>query len=152
MQAASTFHPSDAVFKRAGHRIDAGALRRSLAASLPVVIDHGAKPFVTRGLLDPWRDDIAALAARGVDAKLSGLRTEQEPGAAAKALRPYVDHLLACFGERLMWGSDWPVLLLSGDDYGQWFRDADRLTALKGDARQRLFAGVARHFYRLEFD
>ncbi|MGN7161860.1 amidohydrolase family protein [Sphingomonas sp. SAFR-052] len=117
---------------------------------LPLVVDHGAKPFVTEGALDPWRADMAALAAAGAYCKLSGLRTEQTYGAAVDALAPYVAHLLECFGDRLMWGSDWPVLLLSGDDYGCWYRDADRLTGLRGAVRERLFHGAAREFYGLE--
>lgn len=116
---------------------------------LALVIDHGAKPYVARGDLDPWREQITALAARGLYCKLSGLRTEQAPGQSHDALRPYVDHLVKCFGERLMWGSDWPVLLLAGDDYAQWYRDADRLAGLSGDARESLFHGAARSFYDL---
>ena len=116
---------------------------------LPVVIDHAAKPKAAEGLLDPWRADIAALAARGVYCKLSGLRTEQEPGQPAQDLLPYAAHLVASFGDRLMWGSDWPVLHLSGDDYRRWYEDADRLTGLSGAARIRLFSGAAREFYGL---
>lgn len=117
---------------------------------LPVVIDHAAKPNAATGQLSPWRDDIAVLAARGVHCKLSGLRTEQAPGQSPDKLTPYVDHLVAAFGERLMWGSDWPVLTLSGDDYATWLRDARRLTeTLDAAAQARLFAGCARDFYGL---
>ena len=31
---------------------------------LPVVVDHGAKPVIREARLDPWRADMAALAAR----------------------------------------------------------------------------------------
>ncbi|KQN90737.1 amidohydrolase [Sphingomonas sp. Leaf67] len=117
---------------------------------LPVVIDHAAKPHLATGTLDPWRDDIAALAARGLYCKLSGLRTEQAPGQTADDLAPCIAHLVAGFGDRLMWGSDWPVLNLSGDSYAAWFADAMRLTALSGEANDWLFAGCARHFYALE--
>jgi len=116
---------------------------------IPVVIDHAAKPKAAVGLLDPWRADIAALAARGVHCKLSGLRTEQAPGQAAQELQPYVAHLVSCFGDRLMWGSDWPVLHLSGDDYRRWYEDADCLAGLQGAARDRLFSGAASSFYGL---
>ncbi|WP_022685017.1 amidohydrolase family protein [Sphingomonas phyllosphaerae] len=117
---------------------------------LPVVIDHGAKPFIASGVFDPWRDDIAALAGRGFWCKLSGLRTEQLPGAPVQDLAPYVEHLVVTFGARLMWGSDWPVLHLAGDSPRQWFGDADRLARRQGAARERLFAGAAREFYGLE--
>jgi L-fuconolactonase len=116
---------------------------------LPIVIDHAAKPCVARGELDPWRAQIAALAERKVYCKLSGLRTEQSPGQSAADLHPYVEHLIECFGDRLMWGSDWPVLLLSGDTYRQWFDEAARLSALEGPALERLFCGAAHEFYNL---
>lgn len=142
-----------------GLRLDALVQPRHLAMlarfadrwpDLPIVIDHAAKPCVARGEIDPWRSEIAALAARGLWCKLSGLRTEQAPGQPKAALRPYVDHLVACFGDRLMWGSDWPVLLLSGDSYHQWLADALALAAPDRAARDRLFGGAAAHFYDLE--
>ena len=116
---------------------------------LPVVIDHAAKPHAASGTLDPWRDDIAALAARGVFCKLSGLRTEQAPDQPADALHPYIDHLLRVFPDRLMWGSDWPVLTRYGATYRQWREDSEQLVGLAGPARDRLFAGCARDFYAL---
>jgi L-fuconolactonase len=118
---------------------------------LPLVIDHGAKPHAATGELDPWRDDIAALAAIShVHCKLSGLRTEQAPGQSADALAPYVAHLVACFGERLMWGSDWPVLLEAGDGYAGWIADAERLASPPdAAARQSLFHDAAQRFYGL---
>lgn len=155
----AALEPGLRAMQRHGLRLDALVQPRHLPMlarfverwpDVPVVIDHAAKPFAAHGLLDPWRDDIAALAARGLWCKLSGLRTEQAPGAPADELRPYVDHLVACFGDRLMWGSDWPVLRLAGDDPGDWFHDADRLAALHDAARDRLFAGAAQQFYGLE--
>jgi L-fuconolactonase len=118
---------------------------------LPIVIDHAAKPFAARGELDPWRDDIAALAELpGLHCKLSGLRTEQEIGQTAEALAPYVEHLVRSFPDRLMWGSDWPVLLHVGDDYPDWVETARKLSRLDDAAAEAaLFEGVARRFYGL---
>ncbi len=119
---------------------------------LPIVIDHGAKPFAASGTLDPWRDDMAALARLpNVWCKLSGLRTEQTPGQPADALAPYVAHIMACFSTRVMWGSDWPVLLHAGDSYADWVRDARRLAGPLDEAAQaRLFVGAATEFYGLD--
>lgn len=117
---------------------------------LPVVIDHAAKPDASRGELDPWRAEIAVLARQGAWCKLSGLRTEQAAGQPAEALAPYVEHLVACFGERLMWGSDWPVIHLAGDDYTRWYRDAARLAEAAGADLDRLFGGAARAFYAID--
>jgi L-fuconolactonase len=121
---------------------------------LAIVIDHGAKPDVANGGLDPWRDDIARLAALpNVHCKLSGLRTEQGSGQAADALEPYVRHLVGQFGDRLMWGSDWPVLLDTGDGYADWVAAAEALARPVDEAaRTMLFRGSAARFYGLATD
>jgi len=120
---------------------------------LPMVIDHAAKPDAAAGTLDPWREEIAALATLPhVHCKLSGLRTEQAPRKPADALSPFVEHLVAVFGDRLMWGSDWPVLLHAGDGYRDWVDAARRLARLAPDAEQWLFEGAARRFYGLVTD
>ena len=117
---------------------------------LPIVIDHAAKPRADLGVLDPWRDEIKALADLGLHCKLSGLRTEQALGQPADALMPYVDHLAATFGDRLMWGSDWPVLRLAGDSWRRWFEDSVSMVTRAGADIDRLFAGAATDFYALE--
>jgi L-fuconolactonase len=130
-----------------------GALARFSARwpDLPIVIDHGAKPAIARDGLDPWRDEITALAAMPhVHCKLSGLRNEMGEGQPVEAMRPYVEHLVAAFGERLMWGSDWPVLRDTGDGYADWLALAERMAAPANDAaREALFAGAAQRFYGL---
>lgn len=87
---------------------------------LRIVIDHGAKPAVG-GDLGPWREDLAALAARpNVACKLSGLWTEAEPGAPVETCVAAVQAILDVFGaERTLWGGDWPVIDLAGT-YGDW--------------------------------
>jgi L-fuconolactonase len=121
---------------------------------LPIVIDHGAKPRAAAQVLDPWRDALAALAALpNVWCKLSGLRTEQAAGQPADRLAPYVAHIMRCFGTRVMWGSDWPVLLHAGDAYADWVRDAARLAGpLDEAAERRLFSGAAAEFYGIALD
>lgn len=117
---------------------------------LPIVIDHAAKPDAAHGTLDPWRDEIAALADLGVYCKFSGLRTEQAPGRSAAELAPYAEHLMRAFGPKLMWGSDWPVLLLSGDGWRRWHDDAKTFATVAGADVARLFSGAAIEFYGLE--
>jgi L-fuconolactonase len=88
---------------------------------LPVVVDHLAKPHIAAGILDPWRADIAAVAAfPSVSCKLSGMATEAQPDWIAADLKPFSDHILTQFGpERVLWGSDWPVVNLAGG-YNRW--------------------------------
>jgi L-fuconolactonase len=122
-------------------------------ARLRIVVDHGAKPPIRDGLAawQPWADGIERLARLpNVQCKLSGLATEAAAAWNAATLRPYVDHLLASFGaERLIWGSDWPVLNCNGD-YLQWHDIALELLASRGEAeRDAIFGGNAATFYRL---
>jgi len=116
---------------------------------LPIVIDHGAKPFIREGLLDPWRADMAALAARpNILCKLSGLVTEARADWTVEDLRPYVDHLLHVFGpERLLWGSDWPVVNLAGG-YDRWREAARELIASLTDTeKDAVLGGNAARIY-----
>lgn len=117
---------------------------------LRVVIDHGAKPVIAGGTTpaDDWLDGMAALAERPqVFCKLSGLATEQGHGWTMGGLRPVCDHLLATFGpERLMWGSDWPVLERHGS-YPQWLTAARALVPEAHHAQ--VFGATATAFYGL---
>jgi L-fuconolactonase len=116
---------------------------------LPVVVDHGAKPFIRDGRLDPWRADMAAVAARpNTVCKLSGLVTEARPDWTADQLRTYVEHLLGVFGpQRLMWGSDWPVVELARG-YDAWRKTAEQLLAgLAAPDRAAIFGGNAARVY-----
>ena len=81
--------------------------------------------------------------------KISGLVTEAKHGAWQPAdFRPYLDIVFAAFGEdRLMFGSDWPVCLLSGS-YDQVHGLADEYTAkLAPAAREKFWGGTAAKFY-----
>lgn len=81
-----------------------------------LILNHCGVPDVAGGGLDPWRDDIRALAAMpNVTCKLSGLLAYCAPGEAKLAtIQPYVDHVLDVFGaDRIVWGSDWPVVELA---------------------------------------
>lgn len=118
---------------------------------LRIVIDHGAKPPVARGEIGHWAEAMAMLAALPhVHCKLSGLLTEAAPGQPRAVIAPYAGHLIALFGpDRLMWGSDWPVLNLAAD-YGAWLEQAKALPGLQDQAVARaVFSETARRFYRL---
>lgn len=116
---------------------------------LACVIDHGAKPDLVSGDLAAWRDGMSALAAHpGLTCKLSGLVTEAGPDWTLERLRPVVEHLLASFGpERLIFGSDWPVVTLR-TSYAQWFEAAETLLAGLTEAqRAAVFGGNAQKLY-----
>ena len=116
---------------------------------LSIVVDHGAKPFIREGVLDPWRADMVAVAARpNIVCKLSGLVTEAKADWTVSDLRPYVDHLLKIFGpQRLLWGSDWPVVNLSGG-YDQWREvTLDLLSSLSETDQAAVLGGNAARIY-----
>ncbi|MCC6194854.1 MAG: amidohydrolase family protein [Burkholderiales bacterium] len=118
---------------------------------LAVVIDHGAKPDIKGGMWQPWARYMRALADNPrVRCKLSGLVTEAGPGWTIDALRRYVDYLVEIFGpQRLMWGSDWPVVNLAAT-YQSWYAATIALTAQwSAEDRAALMGGTARRFYGL---
>ena len=86
------------------------------------ILDHCAKPDVKNKEMEEWRTGITDLAMfPNVSCKLSGLITETRwKEWSPSDFYPYLDVVFESFGiERLMWGSDWPVMLLSGI-YVQW--------------------------------
>ncbi|WP_332776443.1 amidohydrolase family protein [Polaromonas sp.] len=126
----------------------------TLAARYPdltLVIDHAAKPDIASKQWQPWADQLArvALETRAV-CKLSGLLTEAGPHPAPHAARRWSEHVLASFGaDRVMWGSDWPVLELAST-YEAWWQEAHRLSEpLSAAERRALFGATTRRTYRL---
>jgi L-fuconolactonase len=120
------------------------------APDMAVVIDHAAKPDIRAGLFQPWAGQMRHIARiTNWHCKLSGLVTEANPaGWRVEDLHPYVEHLLACFGpERLIWGSDWPVVNLAGG-YAGWRAATDTLLAHLAPAeRAMILGGNAARFY-----
>ena len=119
--------------------------------TLNAVVDHGAKPSISRNEFNQWADDIESLAFHTrATCKLSGLLTEAAPGADADDLAPYINHLLTSFGpSRLMWGSDWPVLNLAAD-YSYWVSLCESaLASLPETEQQMIWHHNAVRFYRL---
>jgi len=116
------------------------------------ILDHIGKPNIKEHVLDPWRDQIRRLAELpNVMCKVSGLATEADHGRwKPEDLAPYVAHVLEIFGEdRVAFGGDWPVALLA-TPYRRWVETLDALTAhLSASAKQKLWAGNGRRFYRL---
>ena len=120
-----------------------------LHPDLQFVLDHCAKPSLATGDIAAWKDDIAKLAKRpNIVCKLSGLATEAAPGWQVADMRPALDHVLANFGpERLLWGSDWPVVNLAGG-YAKWLAAAETLLAdLSDHERAGIFGLNAARIY-----
>ena len=136
------------------HRQLAGAVelvRRCPAVRF--VLDHGGKPGIREGLMEPWHTHIEQLAALpNVWCKLSGLITEADHASWIRdQLRPYIDHLIESFGcGRLMFGSDWPVAEQT-HRYPEWVEIVDQaLAGASEEERRKLFRDNAIAFYRLD--
>jgi L-fuconolactonase len=115
------------------------------------VVDHLAKPPLQDGATatDKWAQGLEALAALpNVTCKLSGLVTEARWGAWRRdELVPYLRRALDWFGPgRCMFGSDWPVCLLSADYETVLSLVAD---ALREDERPAVLGDTAARVYRL---
>jgi L-fuconolactonase len=122
-------------------------------AGLRAVVDHISKPEIRDGRLEPWRGLMAEVAQnKNVFCKLSGMITEADQQHwSADDLRPYVEHVMACFGiDRVMFGSDWPVCLRAGS-YDQVLAVVRELlsSSLNETAEQKLFGANAERFYKL---
>jgi L-fuconolactonase len=127
------------------------ALRRFIERypDLAVVIDHGAKPEIKQGVKASWLADLRAIAANPrVVCKLSGLITEAAPNWQPEQVLPYCDRLLELFGpDRLLWGSDWPVVNQAGG-YDVWrMLTAQALQDLKPAERAAVLGGNAVRVY-----
>ena len=124
--------------------------------TLRLVIDHGAKPLMHASAagqdLRQWHEGLQTLArqAPGAMCKLSGLWTEAPAGAPCQQVQPWAQALLEIWGaDRLIWGSDWPVLERAGR-YDQWHDwSVDLLAPLSPAQRQAVLGGNARRMYRL---
>ncbi|MCG8436285.1 MAG: amidohydrolase family protein, partial [Gammaproteobacteria bacterium] len=158
--ARSSIEPGIAVLEENQLRFDALVTPKNLPSlckflarhkDLPVVIDHGAKPNIAAGEFGGWAESMAWIGAETKSfCKLSGLLTEAGESAEESDLLPYVSHLFEHFGaERLMWGSDWPVLEMVGV-YEQWFDMAQSIVEeLNPGAQRQVFGETAVAFYGL---
>jgi L-fuconolactonase len=110
---------------------------------LSIVLDHAAKPRLgdTEAIV-AWAKGIEALAALpNVTCKVSGLLTELQPGGGKDDIARAVGVLFDYFGaDRLLWGSDWPVVMLAGD-YKSWFELARTAVVAKDSSAVRAVMG-----------
>jgi L-fuconolactonase len=116
---------------------------------LSFVLDHCGKPHFATGEIATWKRDVALLAERpNIVCKLSGLVTEARPDWQVADLRAAVDHVCACFSpQRMLWGSDWPVVDLAGG-YARWLAATETLLAdLSPDEKTAVFGRTAARIY-----
>jgi L-fuconolactonase len=125
-----------------------------LAAAIPeltIVVDHLGKPPHGRPEFPQWRAVLADVAARpNTVAKVSGLQVPGLPFT-ADVLRPAWDAALELFGpDRLIWGSDWPMTLLTAGYAGTWEVLSGLVGELTAAEQAKILAGTATRVYRLD--
>lgn len=117
-----------------------------------MVIDHCAKPDIANKKINEWRSFMQEIAKHpNVFCKLSGLFTEAKWKQWSPAdFYPYLDVVFNAFGtDRLMFGSDWPVILLSGI-YVQWKSLLEKyMENFEEEDREKIFGRNAVQFYNL---
>lgn len=120
----------------------------------PFVLDHIAKPAIDSTKYDSeWEKNFRELAKREhvIGCKFSGIVTEVRDATwSVDLLQPYWNVALEAFGsERLMYGSDWPVILLRSE-YTRWVEAVEQLTSKLSPTQQAAFwSGNVQRVYRL---
>lgn len=116
------------------------------------VLDHCGNPDVEAGETEQWRAGMLAVAALpNVAVKMSGILANCAPERAAEAdVRPYLEEMIETFGtDRVVWGSDWPVLT-SRSDLARWVSiTRNVLDTLSETERDKIAAENAIRIYRL---
>ena len=125
------------------------------------MIEHMGKPDLRRGADRPqWCQHMRALAQetnafcklsigpRVVD--LEEIYAHQGQGWELEWIQPPIQYLVEQFGpDRLVWGSDWPLVLLESDYAGGLEAMRDALGPLDADDEMRLYRTTALKFYSL---
>ncbi|MBN8860601.1 MAG: amidohydrolase family protein [Sphingobacteriales bacterium] len=134
------------------YQLEAAAAFVKLFPDQKLVIDHCAKPDIKNKEISAWSKWMKDIAKQpNVYCKLSGLFTEaawKEWHAAD--FYPYLDTVFEAFGtDRLMFGSDWPVILVSGT-YVQWKSLLEKyMENYPEEEREKVFGANAVRFYGL---
>jgi L-fuconolactonase len=117
-----------------------------------MILDHIGKPDIRHQAFEPWKTRLKQFAELpNVWCKMSGLVVEADMEHwTPEDLRPYIDHVLDCFGfDRVMFGGDWPVVL-QASTYARWVETLQAAVAgCSDEERRKLFYDNAVAFYRL---
>jgi L-fuconolactonase len=117
------------------------------------VVDHVAKPSIATGEIDQWAAGMRELARReNMSCKVSGMVTEADfRNWTAEDLKPYFEVVLEAFGpQRLMVGTDWPVLTVGCTYKGWWDVVESWIAPLTETERAAIAGGTAIKVYGLK--
>ncbi|WP_339724760.1 amidohydrolase family protein [uncultured Paraglaciecola sp.] len=135
-----------------GEHLDAILHIAQTFPDLKMVINHCAKPNIHANAFDNWATSICRFSSlSNVYVKVSGLSTEAgRKQQLVEHYQHYFQHITKVFGvERMMWGSDWPVVNIN-NSYKGWFDLCRELVSSWSQREQiRFWSGTASEFYRL---
>jgi L-fuconolactonase len=117
------------------------------------ILDHGAKPYIKVGKIEPWKSQMETLAGfENVACKVSGLTTEADWNTWDKtSMQPYLDVIFNAFGaKRTLFGSDWPVSLLAGTYAEIITLVEDYISKFTKTEQQQIMGLNAKTWYHLE--
>ena len=125
MSQNETFRKNIRKIGNAGKTFDMCFLQKQLPIAIDLakscdnttlILNHCGVPDIAGDGLSIWSENIKSLAELShVYCKLSGIMAYCAPNTASyKTIEPYVDTVLNYFGpDRIVWGSDWPVVNLA---------------------------------------
>lgn len=117
------------------------------------ILDHGAKPYIKVGKIEPWKSQMETLAGfENVACKVSGLTTEADWNTWDKiSMQPYLEVIFNAFGaKRTLFGSDWPVSLLAGTYAETITLVEDYISKFSETEQQQIMGLNAKTWYHLE--
>ncbi len=119
---------------------------------MDLVLNHCGVPSIAGGEIDEWKKNITELSKlKHVTCKLSGLMAYCAPGTSSyETIKPYVDHVLNSFGpDRMVWGSDWPVVDL-GKGLPEWLNVTKKIMSdLSSDESAKIAHLNAKRIYKV---
>ncbi len=117
-----------------------------------LMLDHLGKPAIKNKEYKAWKSQIKILAANpNVYCKLSGMTTEADQKEwTYNDIYPYMEIVAEYFGlDRLCFGSDWPVSLVSGTFSTTYSVVNQFCSQLKQEEKAKIFGLNTKEFYKL---
>ncbi len=116
------------------------------------ILDHCGVPDISGHDFASWSVQISNLSRRpNLNAKISGISAYTGGAWTLETLRPYVEHVINCFGwSRVVWGSDSPVCTLHSS-LAEWVAVTHALVSGASESeRAALFRENAIRIWRMQ--
>ena len=113
------------------------------------ILDHCGNPKIGDREWESWANPMTRIAENpNVVCKVSGILANVREGWAVADLKPYVEHVITTFGwDRVVWGSDYPVVTLFGD-LTRWVNATrEIISGASADEQARLLHRNAERIY-----